>query len=55
VDGVAAFDEAQKESIKGRCDEFLARIDAEPKSKGWEKRAKKGTDKIWHNQDFSDW
>ena len=28
-----------------RCDQFLARIEAEPKTKGWNKRAKKGTDK----------
>jgi len=34
---------------------MLARIEAEPKTKSWEKRAKKGTDKIWYNEGFSDW
>jgi hypothetical protein len=55
VDGVSAFDDAQKEFVKQRCDEFLARIEAEPKTKDWQKRAKKGTDKIWYDTDFSDW
>ena len=32
-----------------------ARIEAEPKTKDWNKRAKKGTDKIWYNTNFSDW
>lgn len=55
VDGVPAFDEGQKAHIKARCDEVLARIEAEPKTKAWHKRAKKGTDKIWYNTNFSDW
>jgi hypothetical protein len=55
VDGVAAFDDSQKAHIKQRCDEVAARIEAEPKTKNWQKRAKKGTDKIWYNQNFSDW
>jgi hypothetical protein len=55
VDGVGAFDDAQKAYIKQRCDEFLARIEAEPKTKDWNKRAKKGTDKLWYNTNFSDW
>jgi len=37
------------------CDDLLAPIEAEPKTKDWQKRAKKGTDKIWYNQNFSDW
>ena len=32
-----------------------ARIEAEPKTKDWNKRAKKSTDKIWYNTNFSDW
>jgi hypothetical protein len=55
VEGVAALDASQKAHVKQRCDEFLARIEAEPKTKDWEKRAKKGTSKIWYNQNFSDW
>ena len=55
VDGVPAFDDAQKAYVKQRCDEFLARIEAEPKTKDWQKRAKKGTDKIWYNTNFCDW
>jgi hypothetical protein len=55
VDGVAAFDEAQRAFVKLRCDELLARVEAEPKTKDWNKRSKKGTDKIWYNQNFSDW
>jgi hypothetical protein len=55
VDGVPALDAAQKAHVKERCDELLALIESQPKSKDWEKRAKKGTSKIWYNQNFSDW
>ncbi len=55
VEGVLALDEGQKAFVKQRCDEFLARIEEEPKTKSWQKRAKKGTDKIWYNTNFSDW
>jgi hypothetical protein len=55
VDKVDAFTPEQKQHVKDRCDHFLARIEAEPKTKGWNKRAKKGTDKIWYNTGFSDW
>ena len=55
MDGVPVLDDAQKAHVKQRCDEFLARIEAEPKTKDWQKRAKKGTDKIWYNTNFSDW
>ncbi|MGO8685428.1 MAG: hypothetical protein ACLQUT_12745 [Thermoleophilia bacterium] len=55
VDKVAAFSDAQRQKIKDRCDQFLARIEAEPKTKGWNKRAKKGTSKLWYNTGFSDW
>lgn len=55
VEGVPALDAEQKTLVKRRCDELLERIEAEPKTKGWQKRAKKGTDKIWYNQNFSDW
>jgi len=55
VEGVGILDDAQKARVKQRCDEFLARIEAEPKTRDWHKRAKKGTDKPWYNQNFSDW
>lgn len=55
VDKVDAFTDGQKAFVKTRCDELLARIEAEPKTKDWQKRAKKGTDKIWYNTNFSDW
>jgi len=55
VDKVDALSPEQKQHIKDRCDHFLARIEAEPKTKGWNKRAKKGTSKLWYNTGFSDW
>jgi len=55
VAGVPALTGEQKTFIIRRCDEFLARVDAEPKTKNWQKRAKKGTGKIWYNTNFSDW
>jgi hypothetical protein len=55
VGNVDALDDAQKAKIRQVADEVRARIDAEPKTKGWEKRAKKGTKKIWYNTGFSDW
>jgi len=55
VDQVPAFTAEQRQHIKDRCDQFLARIEAEPKTKAWNKRAKKGTSKLWYNTGFSDW
>jgi hypothetical protein len=55
VDGVGVLDEAEKARVRQRCDDLLARIEAEPKTKDWQKRARKGTDRIWYNQSFSDW
>ena len=55
VDNVPAFTPEQRQHIKDRCDQFLARIEAEPKTKAWNKRAKKGTSKLWYNTGFSDW
>jgi len=55
VDGVDALNDDQKNKIKQVADEVKARIDREPKSKKWDKRAKKGTKKIWYNTGFSDW
>jgi hypothetical protein len=55
VDTVAALTDDEKAKVKSMADQLRARIDAEPKSKGWEKRAKKGTKKIWYNEGFSDW
>jgi len=55
VDGVDALTAEQKAKIKLVSDEVKARIDREPKTKKWEKRAKKGTKKLWYNTGFSDW
>ena len=55
VDGVDALTDEQKAKIKQVADDVRARIDPEPKTKEWEKRAKKGTKKIWYNTGFSDW
>ena len=55
VGSVAALDDEQKAKIKQVADKVRARIDQEPKTKKWEKRAKKGTKKIWYNTGFSDW
>ena len=49
VDKVAALDDEQKANVKQVADAVRARIDAEPKTKEWEKRAKKGTKKLWYN------
>jgi hypothetical protein len=55
VDTVDALTDDEKAKVKSMADHLRARIDAEPKTKGWEKRAKKGTKKIWYNEGFSDW
>ena len=55
VDTVADLTDEEKNRVKQMADHLRARIDAEPKTKGWEKRAKKGTKKIWYNEGFSDW
>jgi len=55
VDTVDALTDEEKARVKQMADQLLARIEAEPKTKGWEKRAKKGTKKIWYNEGFSDW
>jgi hypothetical protein len=55
VDGVAALSAEQKLQVKQVADRLAARIETEPKTKRWRKRAKKGTSKVWFNQGFSDW
>jgi Uncharacterised nucleotidyltransferase len=37
-----------RERIEGRFDDLLQRIEAEPKSRGWRKRAKVGEKKRWY-------
>jgi len=54
VDKVAALSDEQKALVHQKADHMLARIEAEPKTKGWNKRAKKGTNKPWFNV-VSDW
>jgi hypothetical protein len=55
ADTVAALSPEQKAKVKQVADQMLARIESEPKTKGWNKRAKKGASKIWYNDGFSDW
>ena len=55
VDEVAALSDEQKARVKAMTDQLLARVEAEPKTKNWEKRSKKGAGKIWYNEGFSDW
>jgi hypothetical protein len=55
VDGVPALSPEHRARVREIADRLDARIEAEPKSKGWAKRAKKGTAKPWFNQGFSDW
>jgi len=55
VGRVEALNDAQKAHVRHIADAARARIDEEPKTKRWEKRAKKGTRKIWYNTGFSDW
>jgi hypothetical protein len=55
VANVGAMAAEQKARVLRVADQLNARIEAEPKTKAWSKRAKKGTSKIWFNQGFSDW
>jgi len=55
VDGIGALSGEQKAVVKEVADRLAARIEDEPKTKGWAKRAKKGTSKAWFNTGFSDW
>jgi hypothetical protein len=54
-DQVPALSPEQCEHIKAQIDRLMAVIDGEPKTKGWEKRAKKGTEKPWYNEWGQDW
>jgi hypothetical protein len=54
-DTVEALTPEMRERIKAQADKMIARVDAEPKTRGWTKRAKKGTKKIWYSEGFSDW
>lgn len=51
---VAALDEAQRMAVCQKADRLLQRINAEPKSRRWNKRAQIGTKKLWYNE-VSDW
>jgi hypothetical protein len=55
VEGVTVLSDGQTAQVKEVADRLAARIEAEPKTKGWAKRAKKGTSKIWFSSGFSDW
>jgi hypothetical protein len=54
-DTVPALTPEMRERVKAQADKLLARVEAEPKTKAWNKRAKKGASKIWYNEGFSDW
>jgi hypothetical protein len=43
------LDAGDRERIAGRFDELLDRIEAEPKSRGWRRRAKVGERKRWYD------
>jgi hypothetical protein len=55
VGDVDVLSDEQKAKIRQVADQVRARIDQEPKTRKWEKRAKKGASKIWYNTGFSDW
>jgi hypothetical protein len=55
VAGVDALSDGDKALVVQVADRLAARIEAEPKTKAWAKRAKKGTSKVWFNTGFSDW
>jgi hypothetical protein len=55
VASVGALSPEQKAKVLQVADRLAERMEAEPKTKAWSKRAKKGTSKIWFNQGFSDW
>ncbi|MGD0996689.1 MAG: hypothetical protein ABR941_00005, partial [Thermoleophilia bacterium] len=54
-DTVPALTPEMRERVKAQADKVIARVEAEPKTKAWNKRAKKGASKIWYNEGFSDW
>jgi hypothetical protein len=55
VAGVGALSDEEVARVHAVMDRLAARIEVEPKTKAWTKRAKKGTSKVWFNQGFSDW
>ena len=52
--GVATLSEEQRAIIAEKADRILQRIESEPKSGKWKRRAKVGTKKPWYNE-VSDW
>ena len=52
---VPALSAEMRELVKRKADALLARIDEEPKTRAWNRRAKKGTSKTWYQEGFSDW
>jgi hypothetical protein len=52
---VPALSAEMRELVRGKADALLARIDEEPKTRAWNRRAKKGTSKTWYQEGFSDW
>jgi len=51
---VAALDGKQRAVITEKADQILKRIEDEPKTGNWQRRAKVGTQKIWYNP-VEDW
>ena len=54
-DTVPALTPDMRERIKAQANTLQARVEAEPKTKKWMKRSKKGASKTWYNEGFSDW
>jgi hypothetical protein len=54
-DTVPALTPEMRERVKAQASKMQARAEAEPKTKKWTKRAKKGASKTWYNEGFSDW
>lgn len=52
--GVAALSDEQKALIRDKADRLVQRIEQEPKSGKWKKRAQTGAKKLWYNE-VSDW
>jgi hypothetical protein len=51
---VTVLDDSQRDAIGQTADRLLQRIESEPKSGKWKKRAQTGTKKLWYNE-VSDW
>jgi len=51
---VPALNDEQRATIAEKADQIVRRVEEEPKSRRWKRRAKVGTKKPWYNE-VSDW